>query len=103
MKKQMVVFGTAAAMSVVLMGCAVPLDSAAQRVRLIERPEASACKSLGVVTADQQLGPNKSVNAMNTALNEVARRGGNAMVLVQKGTSGIDGVAVVAEAFACGG
>lgn len=38
---------------------------------------------------------------MNKAVNEVARRGGNAIFLVSTGTSGFDGVAVNAEALRC--
>jgi hypothetical protein len=38
---------------------------------------------------------------MNQVLNEVARRGGNAMYLISQQPSGFDGVSVTAEAMRC--
>lgn len=61
----------------------------------------ASCESLGVVTADQQLGPYKASNSMNKVLNEAARRGANAIYLVSQGRSGIDGASVTAEALHC--
>ncbi|MEO5690119.1 MAG: hypothetical protein ABIR54_22390 [Burkholderiaceae bacterium] len=58
-------------------------------------------ESLGIVSADQQLGLNKASNSMNRAVNEVARRGGNGMFIVAAGTSGFDGQSVTAEALRC--
>lgn len=82
-------------------GCATALDPAAERVRLVPAEQKRDCESLGVVTADQQLGPYKSRNSMNQLLNEVVRRGGNAVYLVSQGQSGIDGVSVTGEALKC--
>ena len=82
-------------------GCATTLEPGAAKLRMVSADQKSACESLGVVTADQQLGPYKARNAMNQVLNEVARRGGNAMYLVSQGQSGIDGVSVTAEGLRC--
>lgn len=70
-------------------------------MRMVSAEQKGACESLGVVIADQQLGPYKARNSMNQVLNEVARRGGNAVYLVSQGQSGIDGVSVTAEALRC--
>lgn len=85
----------------VLSGCATPLEPAAEKIRMVQAEQKGACESLGIITADQQLGPYKAKNSMNQALNEVARRGGNAIYLVSQGQSGIDGVSVTAEALRC--
>lgn len=84
-----------------LAGCATQLDSGAEKVRIVNEGQKQSCESLGVVTADQQLGPNKASNSMNKALNEVARRGGNAIYVMSIGTSGIDGSSVMGEALKC--
>jgi hypothetical protein len=82
-------------------GCATALEINAEKLRMIPADQKSACESLGVVTADQQLGPYKARNAMNQVLNEAARRGSNAIYLVSQGQSGIDGASVTAEALRC--
>ncbi|MDN2709703.1 hypothetical protein O0880_09750 [Janthinobacterium sp. SUN118] len=85
----------------VLSGCVTQLDAGAEKVRIVTATQKDDCESLGVVSTDQQLGLNKASNSMNKAINEVARRGGNAIFLVSTGTSGLDGVAVTAEALRC--
>lgn len=82
-------------------GCATQLDTGADKVRIVSATQKDACESLGIVNTDQQLGLNKASNSMNKAINEVARRGGNGIYIVSNGTSGIDGVAVTAEALRC--
>jgi hypothetical protein len=84
-------------------GCATQLEPGAEKVRIVSESEKSSCESLGIVSTDQQLGLNKASNSMNRAINEVARRGGNAIFLVTVGRSGIDGQAVTAEALRCPG
>jgi hypothetical protein len=84
-----------------LSGCATSLDAGAEKVRLVTAEQKGACESLGIVSTDQQLGLNKASNSMNKAINEVARRGGNAIFIVSTGTSGFDGAAVTAEALRC--
>jgi hypothetical protein len=84
-----------------LLGCATALEPGAEKIRMVPGEQKGACESLGIVTADQQLGPYKSRNSMNQVLNEVARRGGNAVYLVSQGQSGFDGVSVTAEALRC--
>jgi hypothetical protein len=84
-----------------LTSCATSLESGAEKIRMVSAEQKATCESLGVVTADQQLGPYKASNSMNKALNEAARRGANAVYLVSQGQSGIDGVSVTAEALRC--
>lgn len=84
-----------------LAGCATALEPGAEKIRMVAAEQKGACEPLGLVTADQQLGPYKARNSMNQVLNEVARRGGNAVYLVSQGQSGIDGVSVTAEVLRC--
>lgn len=84
-----------------LAGCATALEPSAERIRTVSAEQKANCESLGLITADQQLGPYKASNSMNKALNEAARRGANAIYLVSQGQSGIDGVSVTAEALRC--
>ena len=86
---------------VCISGCATPLDTGAEKVRLVTAEQKGSCESLGIISTDQQLGLNKASNSMNKAINEVARRGGNAIFIVSTGTSGLDGAAVTAEALRC--
>jgi hypothetical protein len=88
-------------LTIALVGCATELAPEAQKIRTVTADQKSSCESLGVVTADQQLGPYKAKNSMNQVLNEVARRGGNAMYLISQQPSGFDGVSVTAEAMRC--
>lgn len=87
--------------AVLLSGCATQLEHGADKVRLVTATQKESCESLGIVSTDQQLGLNKASNAMNKAINEVARRGGNAVFVLTTGTSGLDGAAVTVEALRC--
>ena len=82
-------------------GCATDLQPGAERVRPVSAEQKAGCESLGIVVADQQLGPYKTQNSTNKAINEVARRGGNAIYIMANSPSGIDGVSVMAEALRC--
>lgn len=82
-------------------GCATDLQPGAEKVRPVSAEQKTNCESLGIVVADQQLGPYKIQNSTNKALNEVARRGGNAIYIMANTPSGIDGVSVTAEALRC--
>ncbi|WOB06945.1 DUF4156 domain-containing protein [Piscinibacter gummiphilus] len=84
-----------------LAGCATSLEPGAERIRMVTAEQKAACEPLGLIAADQQLGPYKTQNSMNKMLNEAARRGANAVFLVSQGKSGIDGVSVTAEALRC--
>jgi len=86
---------------IVLVGCATELQLGAERVRPVSTEQKASCESLGIVVADQQLGPNKTQNSTNKAINEVVRRGGNAIYIISNAASGIDGVSVTAEALRC--
>lgn len=90
-----------AATTFLVSGCATQLDSGADKVRLVTAAQKESCESLGIISTDQQLGLNKASNAMNKAINETARRGGNAVFVLSTGTSGLDGAAVTAEALRC--
>jgi protein involved in sex pheromone biosynthesis len=100
--KKVIIFASSIVV-VFLSGCATQLDTSAEKVRLVTATQKESCESLGIISTDQQLGLNKASNAMNKAINEVARRGGNAVFVVSTGTSGLDGAAVTAEALRCKG
>lgn len=99
MKKN--VFSILSSALFLLTSCATSLESGAEKIRMVSAEQKANCESLGVVTADQQLGPYKASNSMNKVLNEAARRGANAVYLVSQGQSGLDGVSVTAEAVRC--
>lgn len=84
-----------------VVGCATELQPGADRVSPVSAEQKANCESLGIVVGDQQLGPYKTQNSTNKAINEVARRGGNAIYIMANATSGIDGVSVTAEALRC--
>ena len=46
-------------------------------------------------------GPNKPSNAMNKAINEVARKGGNGIFVVSSNLDWAEGASVTAEALQC--
>lgn len=82
-------------------GCATELQPGAEKIRPISIEQKAACQSLGIVVADQQLGPNKTQNSTKRVINEVASRGGNAIFIIANSPSGLDGVSVTAEALLC--
>ena len=84
-----------------VVGCATDLQPGAEKIRPVSAEQKVGCESLGIVVADQQLGPYKTQNSTNKAINEVARRGGNAIYIMANAPSGIDGVSVTAEALRC--
>ena len=98
--KNTIIFLTAVS-TMFFSGCATQLDNGADKVRLVTATQKESCESLGIISTDQQLGLNKASNSMNKAINEVARRGGNAIFILSTGTSGLDGAAVTAEALRC--
>jgi hypothetical protein len=84
------------------MGCATTLESGADQVQIVTAGQKeSQCKSLGIVNTEQRVGPNKAGNAMNKALNEVARKGGNGIYVVSTGKDWAEGASVTAEALRC--
>jgi len=87
--------------ALLVVGCATELQPGADKVRPVNAEQKSNCESLGIVVADQQLGPYKTQNSTNKAINEVVRRGGNAIYIMTNAPSGIDGVSVTAEALRC--
>jgi hypothetical protein len=97
-----IAFASLAFIASVVGGCATSLEPGAEKVRLITAEQKSSCDSLGIVSADQQLGPYKASNSMNKVLNEVAHRGGNGVFIISSGRSGIDGQSVTAEAVCSG-
>lgn len=90
------------ATAVVLMsGCATTLDPGADKVRIVTAQQKERCESLGVLSVDQRTGPNKPANAMNKALNEVLKRGGNGLYVVSTSTDWAEGASVTGEAMRC--
>lgn len=83
-------------------GCATSLDFGAEKVQVVTANQKERlCQSLGVVSTEQRVGPNKPSNAMNKALNEVARKGGNGIYVVSSNTDWAEGASVTAEALRC--
>jgi hypothetical protein len=83
-------------------GCATTLESTAAKVQVITAAQKErSCQSLGVVSTEQRVGPNKPSNAMNKALNEVVRRGGNGIFIISSNVDWAEGASVTAEALKC--
>jgi len=85
-----------------LSGCTTLLNDSAQSVQLLAQGESRvSCKSLGIIVTQAQLGLNKQLSAMNMALNEVAKRGGNRISVVSSSVDWAEGASVTAEALKC--
>jgi len=92
---------TAIAGLIAVTGCATELTSAAQSVRIVTADQKAQCQSLGVISTEQRIGPNKPGNAMNKALNTVAHRGGNGLYVISSNVDWAEGASVVGEAMKC--
>lgn len=87
---------------VTIAGCATQLDASAEKVQVVTGAQKERlCQSLGIVSTEQRVGPNKPGNAMNKAINEVARRGGNGLYIVSNNLDWAEGASVTAEALQC--
>lgn len=85
-----------------LTGCATPLESGAEKVQIVTASQKERlCQSLGVVSTEQRVGPNKPSNAMNKAINDVAHKGGNGIFIVSSNLDWAEGASVTAEALQC--
>ena len=85
-----------------VVGCATTLDVGAEKVQVVTANQKErSCQSLGVVSTEQRVGPNKPSNAMNKALNAVARKGGNGIFVVSTNLDWAEGASVTAEALEC--
>lgn len=83
-------------------GCAATLDAGAEKIQVVTAGQKERiCQSLGLVNTEQRVGPNKPSNAMNKALNEVARKGGNGIYIVASNIDWAEGASVTAEALQC--
>lgn len=83
-------------------GCATLLNAEAEKVQVVTATQKERiCQSLGIVSTEQRLGPNKQGNAMNKAINEVARKGGNGIFVIGTNLDWAEGAAVTAEALRC--
>ena len=90
------------ASALALVGCATSLESGAEKVQIVTAAQKErSCQPLGIVSTEQRVGPNKPSNAMNKALNEVARRGGNGIFVVSSNLDWAEGASVTAEALKC--
>lgn len=93
------IWGFVAALSA---GCATSLQAGAENVKVVtSNQKERQCETLGVISAEQRTGPNKPENAMNKALNEVSRRGGNGIYLLSSHVDWAEGASVSAEALRC--
>lgn len=85
-----------------LSGCTTLLNDSAQDVQLLAQGESRAsCRPLGIIVTQAKLGPQKQLSAMNMALNEVAKRGGNRISVVSSSVDWAEGASVTAEALKC--
>ncbi len=85
-----------------LAGCATSLESGAEKVQVVTAGQKERlCQSLGVVSTEQRVGPNKMGNAINKAINEVAHMGGNGIFVVSSNVDWAEGASVTAEALQC--
>jgi hypothetical protein len=91
----------AAAGFLALVGCATELLPGADRVRIVTADQKGTCSSLGIISTEQRTGPNKAGNAMNKALNETYRRGGNGLYIVSSNLDWAEGASVVGESLRC--
>jgi hypothetical protein len=83
-------------------GCATSLEAGAEKIQVVTATQKErSCQSLGVVSTEQRVGPNKPSNAMNKALNEVARKGGNGIFVISNNLNWAEGASVTAEALKC--
>ncbi len=83
-------------------GCATSLEPGAEKVQVVTPSQKEhVCSSLGVFTVEKRTGPNKSGSAMNLALNEVYRRGGNGIYPLSNALDWAEGASVTAEALKC--
>lgn len=98
----MKMFLLGAAAVVLMSGCATTLDPGADKVRIVTAQQKERCESLGVLSVEQRTGPNKPGSAMNKAMNEVAKRGGNGLFVVATSTDWAEGASVTGEAMRCG-
>jgi hypothetical protein len=91
----------ALAISFLLVACATSKPSA-ERVQVVTAGQKERqCKSLGTFKVDQRGGPDKPGNALNKAVNEVSRRGGNGIYVISSSVDWEDGASVSAEALKC--
>ena len=85
-----------------LAGCATTLESGAEKVQVVTSGQKERlCQPLGIVSTEQRVGPNKPGNAMNKAINEVVRKGGNGIFIVSTSVDWAEGASVTAEALNC--
>lgn len=92
----------ATAICLSLGACATQIDPGAGGVQLVTaNQKETICKSLGIISINERVGPDKQSSAMNKAINEVARRGGNGLYLASSGINTFDGASVAGEAMRC--
>jgi len=92
----------ALAMFLALSACATELAPGAESVQVVTPSQKEhLCKSLGIFTVEKRTGPNKSGSAMNLALNEAYRRGGNGIYPISNSLDWAEGASVTAEALKC--
>lgn len=91
-----------AASILAISGCTTMLSQQGADVSPITPNEKnSSCQSLGIIVTQAKLGPQKQLSAMNMAMNEVAARGGNRILLMTSSTDWAEGSSVTAEALRC--
>ena len=82
-------------------GCAATLNENASSVAVVTAEQKSNCQSLGLINTQHKLGSNKPKSAMNKALNEVVRLGGDSIYIISTNLDWAEGATVSAEALKC--
>ena len=88
-------------LSNIILGCAVPLSPAAEKIELINANQKEKCERVKLISFNQSLGPDKPGNALKGALNEAAAAGADSFFVVSSTSHAFDGASVVGEALRC--
>ena len=88
------------ALTVLLLGCASLTEEGA-KVRVISAQEKQGCKYLKLVTVRASLGPDKTGQALKSALNETAAAGGDSFLPININQDLFDGASASGEALKC--
>lgn len=81
-------------------GCATLTEEGA-KVRVISAQEKQGCKYLKLITVRASLGPDKTGQALKSALNETAVAGGNSFLPININQDWFDGASASGEALRC--
>ncbi|HEX5127138.1 MAG TPA: hypothetical protein VFW00_10400 [Rhodocyclaceae bacterium] len=85
-----------------LSACATALEPGTEKIKVVTTQQIEhSCVSLGMISTEQKLGTNRPANAMNKAMNEIARRGGNGVHVIANNYDWAEGATVTVQALRC--